>query len=100
MNDLGTVYRPDEVTCVEARTPFAQGGSERDHAGDLATFAHPAQYWWQPYRRPGGSYAGPKRVTCLVQEGNETSLSASPLFIRGQSLLSQAWTNSSLRSCA
>lgn len=65
-------------------------GGDRDDAADLMPLAEPAQNRHLVHRRPGGAYAGPKRVTRLVQAGHRAPVAVSAFFTASQSCLSHA----------
>lgn len=67
---------------------------------DLAPFGEAPEHRGAPDRRPRRRYAGPKRETCFVQEGNDAPALTSPFFIRGQSRWSHALISASSRSLA
>jgi len=92
--------RPEEMSGIEPRWLAVERGGEGHDARDLAPRTAPAQDRGLASRRPGRAEPGPKRVTCLVHEGNGCPCATSPLFTRGQSCRSQAATRASLRSTA
>jgi len=98
-DDLRSVNGPGEVERIETGWPPERGDQGRN-AGDLPSLTDPPQEGRLPSWGPGGAYAGPKRVTRLVHEGNRTPCAASPFFIRGQSRFNQASTKASSRSLA
>lgn len=99
-NDLLAVNGPEHVAREQLRSAAIERCGDGDEARDFSPFRAAVQHGDAPDGGPRRPYAGPIRETCFVQEGNDPPASTSPLLMRGQSRLSHASINASLRSVA
>ena len=95
--------RPDareEMARIDCGRRAVEGRRQRDETRDDAALRRAGETGGAADGRPRGGYAGPKRETRFVQEGNDVPAPTSPFLMRGQSRASHAAINSSFRSRA
>lgn len=99
-DDFLAVNRAHKVARIEPRRCAIERCRDGHQTRYLAPFGEPPEHRGAPDRGPRRRYAGPKRETCFVQEGNDAPALTSPFFIRGQSRWSHALISASSRSLA
>jgi hypothetical protein len=99
-DDFPAMNRAQKVARVELRRCAIERRRDRHETRHLPPFGESPEHRGAPGRRPRRRYAGPKRETRFVQEGNDAPALTSPLFIRGQSRASHALISASSRSLA
>lgn len=99
-DDFLSMNRVQKVARIELRRCPVERRRHRHQARYRAPLGEPRQHRGAAGRCPRRRYAGPKRETRFVQEGNDAPAPTSPLFIRGQSRASHASISASSRSLA
>ena len=92
--------RVQKVARIELRQCAIEWRRDRHQTRDFTSFGQSPEHRGAPGRCPGRRYAGPKRETCFIQEGNDAPALPSPFFIRGQSRASHALISAWSRSLA
>jgi hypothetical protein len=98
--DFLAMNRVQKVARIELRRCTIERRRHRHQTRHLTPFGESREHRGAAGRCPRRRYAGPKRETCFVQEGNDAPALTSPFFIRGQSRASHAWISASSRSLA
>lgn len=99
-DDFLAMNRAQEMARIELRRCAIERRGDRYQTRHLTPFGESPEHRGAPGRCPRRRYAGPKRETCFIQEGNDAPALTSPLFIRGQSRASHALISPSSRSLA
>jgi hypothetical protein len=99
-DDFLAVNRVQKVARIELRRCAVERRRDGHQTRDFTPFGQSREHRGAPGRCPRRRYAGPKRETRFVQEGNDAPALASPLFIRDQSRASHALISAWSRSLA